>query len=480
VTDRLGPYELRGELGRGAMAIVWRGYDPKLDREVAIKEPTVPPGTPPAAAIELSERFVREGRTAAALNHPGIVTVFAADVYDGRPAIVMELIEGETLASILERGPLPPSAALSVLSQLLDAVAYAHERGVVHRDIKPDNVFVTTDGRVKLADFGIAHIGGTSALTQAGTIMGTPGYMAPEQVTGEAVDARADIFSIGAVAHEMLSGSNPFGATDGAAPTTVLYRIVHEPAPPLPPSIDASLPAGLAAVLGHAMAKDPAMRFESASAFRAALNGGVVPAGGFAPAAAATVVSQKPGAGTTNWTPYLIVGAVMIVVLGLLMAFAGGGGAQGGGVPAANTAAASASNQSAAQPSGPSETSSRAYLTGTYTQLAAYGTSSGSSIKALVDRFNRGPGASATLSQAQDLLSEIQTARSQLASTDVASSLQPVKDKQLQCFDYCVQRVQAIVDGCNAAESGGDYVSAVAAGHIPNQEFQALYPQARP
>ena len=219
VTDVLGPYEIRGELGRGAMAVVWRGFDPKLEREVAIKEPLVASGTPDYAVADLSARFVREGKAAAQLNHPGIVTIHAADVFDGRPAIVMELIEGETLSAILDRGPLPAPAAVAVLDQLLDAVAYAHDRGVVHRDVKPDNVFLTPDGRVKLADFGIAHVGSGATLTQAGTIMGTPGYMAPEQVTGDPIDGRADIFAIGSIAYEMLSGHNPFGATDGLPPT---------------------------------------------------------------------------------------------------------------------------------------------------------------------------------------------------------------------------------------------------------------------
>jgi eukaryotic-like serine/threonine-protein kinase len=146
MTDMLGPYELRGELGRGAMAIVWRGFDPKLEREVAIKEPVIPLTADEATRADLAERFVREGRAAAKLNHPGIVTIHAADVYDGRPAIVMELIEGETLSGVLARGALPAPAALSVLDQLLDAVSYAHEHGIVHRDIKPDNVFVTPTG----------------------------------------------------------------------------------------------------------------------------------------------------------------------------------------------------------------------------------------------------------------------------------------------------------------------------------------------
>ena len=338
----LGPYELRGELGRGAMAIVWRGFDTRLEREVAIKEPVVPAGTDDAARQDLALRFVREGKAAAGLNHPGIVTIHAADVFGDRPAIVMEIIEGETLSGVLERGPLPAAAALSVIDQLLDAVGYAHAHGVVHRDIKPDNVFLTSDGRIKLADFGIAHVGSTAALTQAGTVMGTPGYMAPEQVTGAPVDARADIFAIGVIAFELLTGHNPFGATDGIAPTTVMYRIVHEPMPQLPASVFASLPIDIAQVLIVATAKDPASRFADANSFRTALAGGPIVTG--VPGTPSTVVSvpwspaanlASPAASTgQNWTPYLIVGAVMLVVVGLLFVFSSGGGARGGAVAA--------------------------------------------------------------------------------------------------------------------------------------------------
>ena len=177
----IGSYELRGELGRGAMARVWRAWDPALEREVAIKEPLFDYRLTPEVHAELGRRFVAEGRTAAKLNHPGIVSIYAADVWDGRPAIVMELVDGSTLSDLLTVGALPPKAALNILDQLLDAVGYAHAHGVVHRDIKPDNIFVTKTGIVKLADFGVAHVDrGTKHATLAGTVLGTPGYMSPE------------------------------------------------------------------------------------------------------------------------------------------------------------------------------------------------------------------------------------------------------------------------------------------------------------
>ncbi len=346
----LGPYEIRGELGTGAMAVVWRGFDTRLERDVAIKEPVIPQGTDSAAAVELAARFVREGQAAAKLNHPGIVTIHAAEVFDGRAAIVMEVIEGETLATIMDRGPLEPASALAVLGQLLDAVGFAHSKGVVHRDIKPDNVFVTHDGRVKLADFGIAHVGTGASLTQAGTVMGTPGYMAPEQVTGQPVDSRADIFAIGVIGFEMLTGHNPFGATDGIAPTTIMYRIVHEPAPTLPPEAFAGLPADLGYVLATALAKDPADRFADTQAFHSALAGGPVVTGrqaGVAGTVATQAVwpAQGPGVpgvppgqqNATNMTQYWLFGGAVVLVVGGLFFF--NGSPQGGTVPSAPSVA---------------------------------------------------------------------------------------------------------------------------------------------
>lgn len=270
----LGPYEIRSELGRGAMAVVWRGYDPSLDREVALKEPRLPEGLDPAARAEYNSRFIREARAAARLNHPNIVTVHTADVHEGRAVIVMEIIAGETLGTLLQRGPLASPAALWILGQLLEAVGYAHSMGIVHRDIKPDNVFLTPDGRVKLADFGIASMGDAGTLTQAGTIMGTPGYMAPEQVLGVPADARADIFAVGVIAYEMLTGRNPFGASDGLPATTVMYKIVHESPPEISPSLLAMLPPGFIGALAVALAKDPAARFPNAEAFWEALSAG--------------------------------------------------------------------------------------------------------------------------------------------------------------------------------------------------------------
>lgn len=341
---RIGPYELRGELGRGAMACVWRAWDPNLEREVAVKEPLFDPRLPQEVLDEMGRRFVAEGRAAARLSHPNIVTVYAADVWDGRPAIVMELVDGVTVRELLQNGPLEPAQALMLLDQLLDAVGYAHNKGVVHRDIKPDNVFVTRDGRVKLADFGIAHVdgGAMTRATVAGSVLGTPGYMSPEQARGVEVDARSDLFSVGVVAYEMLAGRNPFGAGEGGDSTALIYRIVHEPAPELPASASSGLPADLRPGVMAALAKDPANRPSSAAELKAMLHGNeptvnATPAWG---AASYGTASGPVRPKSRSWLPYAIVAGVAVVILAIV--FANAMNATHGGTAAqpSNTSAA--------------------------------------------------------------------------------------------------------------------------------------------
>ena len=361
--DRIGPYELRGELGRGAMARVWRAWDPKLQREVAIKEPLFDPRLSQAIIDEMGRRFVAEGRTAARLNHPGIVTIYAADVYDGRPAIVMELIDGETLSARLSRGPLAPAEALSVLDQLLDAVGYAHQHGVVHRDIKPDNVFVTANGRVKLADFGIAHAdGGLSTMgTVAGAVLGTPGYMSPEQATGSPVDGRSDLFSVGTMAYEMLTGSNPFGAGAGTDATTLIYRIVHEPAPELPATASAGLPYDLRPAIMAALSKNPLDRPQTADEFRAMLrNTSSVPTP--TPTPTPTQQPPQPQPQSRSWLPYLLVALVGVVVLGFALMSAIGGGGGGSGSSGSSTSAQDNRPAEGQDEDGPAEQEASYYL----------------------------------------------------------------------------------------------------------------------
>jgi len=358
MTDKIGHYEIIEEIGRGAMAIVWRARDQRLGRDVALKEPIAPQGITGELASELAERFVREGRAAARLNHPGVVTVYDAGIYEDRAIIVMEYVRGRTLTEVLAGGALPAEQAISFAHQLLDVVGYAHSQGIIHRDIKPDNVFLTQDGRVKLGDFGIARIGESSALTQAGQLLGTPGYMAPEQIKGEPVDNRADLFAVGAVLFEMLTGQNPFGATEGLAPTAVMFRVVQED-PPDSLMDAAGLTPELRRVLLAALAKDPDQRFARADDFRAALSGEfspLQPASMFAASSGSSshvgvpahhanaVVSSHgydliQGSGRPGWLPYAAVIALGTVATVVLIAMANSGAGTPSAVPVVETGA---------------------------------------------------------------------------------------------------------------------------------------------
>jgi serine/threonine protein kinase len=274
MTPGLGRYRLTGVLGRGAMGVVHRAYDPFVDREVAVKELVLPPDLPPHAAEDAVARFYNEARAAGRLSHPCIVTVYDVGEENGRVYLAMELLEGPTLAEVLARvGSLPPDQAEAVLTQVAEALAAAHAQGVVHRDIKPDNCFWLPDGRVKVADFGIARVGNRSSRTLTGTVLGTPGYMAPEQVRGQAATPAADVFSWGVLAYECLTGRPPFGADEPAA---VMYRIVHEDPPDLTILCPDASPS-LVAIIGRALAKNPAERYPDARGLVADLRAGAIP-----------------------------------------------------------------------------------------------------------------------------------------------------------------------------------------------------------
>lgn len=325
--SQLGPYELRGELGRGAMAVVWRAWDPMLEREIAIKEPLLRPDLLPDVRQEFVDRFQGECRTAARLNHPNIITVYDAGLFDGRPAVIMELVQGETLAQVLARGPFSLTQALTLEVQLLHALGYAHSSGVVHRDVKPDNVFVTSDGRIKLADFGIACLQGGNSYTQAGTVLGSPGYMAPEQIRGIPADQRADIFSAGVVLYEMLAGVNPFEAGN---PLATMDNAMNNPIPSLGLGGTA---VDVDAVIARATAKEPAQRFASAEEMILALGVGQLAENGAGP-------SKRFGAPVLiGLGAAAVVGVVAVAVAGL------GSGAPGvapTGVQTASTGVVSA------------------------------------------------------------------------------------------------------------------------------------------
>jgi serine/threonine-protein kinase len=258
--ERIGHYRIVQEIGHGAMGRVWLAHDDVIKRNVAIKELLFPQGIGEEDKREAIERFEREAQAAGSLSHPNIVTIFNVEEAEGIPFIVMEYLEGATLAQVIQEGPMTVPRSTGILAQLCDALSYAHAHQVVHRDIKPENIFLLFDGRLKVTDFGIARVLGTSTVTQIGTVMGTPGYMSPEQVKGERVDWRTDIFSTGVLLYEMLTGRNPFEAD---TPTSVMYKVVHEEPPPLS-AINPDLPPHLQAVITRACAKDRDARYQDA------------------------------------------------------------------------------------------------------------------------------------------------------------------------------------------------------------------------
>jgi serine/threonine-protein kinase len=259
---RFGRYEVEREIGEGAMGRVYRCFDPMMKRVVAIKTVRKEFLTR-ETRDEYLRRFRREAQAAGRLSHPSIVSVF--DV--GEDYFVMEYLEGSSLQVILrDRGQLAAEEALRILTPLGDALDYAHRSGIVHRDIKPGNVFVLADGRPKLMDFGVAHLE-SSAMTAQGHFFGSPSYMAPEQVSGGQVTAAADLFSLGVVAYEMMTGHRPF---EGASITAIMYRVVNEDAPP-PRQWDFDLPPIYDDIFKRALSKSPEERFPDATSLVRAL-----------------------------------------------------------------------------------------------------------------------------------------------------------------------------------------------------------------
>jgi serine/threonine-protein kinase len=256
-------YELGPVLGQGGMAKVHQGLDRQLGRQVAIKV-LAPPFD---RDREFVERFQREARAAAGLSHPNIVAVFDSGSDDGTHYIVTELVEGETLADRLRRdGPMPQAEAVAVAVDIARALAAAHERGLIHRDIKPGNVMLLPDARVKVVDFGIARAAGSDTLTNTGVVLGSTAYLSPEQASGQPVDERADLYALGCVLYEMLTGRVPFSAD---TPIATMYRHVNEDPPP--PSTFAPVPSELEDIVMRALEKEPKRRFASASELEAAL-----------------------------------------------------------------------------------------------------------------------------------------------------------------------------------------------------------------
>jgi len=262
----LGKYRIGETLGAGAMGIVYRAFDPHIERHVAIK-------TVRRELLESGERasliarFRNEAQAAGRLTHPHIVGVYDYGETAETAYIVMELVNGRSLKSVLEGGRIPELAAtLDWFGQLLAALGFAHERGVIHRDLKPANLLIDEAGRLKVTDFGIAHVE-SSAMTMVGAMIGTPGYMSPEQFSGDAVDARSDLFSAAVVLYQMLTGQRAFA---GASQAAVMQQVMHET--PRPPSAcNPALPPALDAVLMRALSKQRAARHATAAALRDAL-----------------------------------------------------------------------------------------------------------------------------------------------------------------------------------------------------------------
>ena len=354
-----GPYRIEAPLGRGGMAVVVRAHDPVLDRDVALKV------LPPELLHDptFADRFRQEARVAARLEHPHILPIHAYGIEQGRPWMAMRLVAGGSLADRLRLGPLAPAAAATVLAEVASALDYAHAHGVVHRDVKPANVLLDDAGHAYLADFGIARLAeGSAVVTATGVVQGTPAYMAPEQALGSRVDGRADVYALGIVAFECLTGRQPY---TGSTPLAILMKHVSEP---VPEPLAAEVAAPLTPVLRRCLAKDPAERWPTAGSFARALTAAssAVPAAAATPTelptlsftdGAATGATTAAGPGTGRW---VAAGAALALLLVLAGTWVAGrllgptlglpGSAPASASPAAAAAAATATATAVVQP----------------------------------------------------------------------------------------------------------------------------------
>ena len=262
---QLGRYRLLAELGRGAMGVVYRAEDPLLNRTVAIK--TIIMTDDPAGRADFEARFLQEAKAAGGLNHPNLITIHDVGREGDVAYMAMELLEGTELRELITRGRLPLPFALDVAAQVADGLAHAHEHGVVHRDIKPGNIMIVRERRAKIMDFGIARVRASDVKTQTGAILGSPRYISPEQVNGQPVDRRCDIFSLGVVLHELAAGEPPFSA---ATMTQLMHQIAT--AAPRPPSAaNPAVPAMLDLIVAKTLEKQPDARYQSAGELAADL-----------------------------------------------------------------------------------------------------------------------------------------------------------------------------------------------------------------
>ncbi len=260
---KIGRYEILDEVGQGAMGTVYCARDPLIERTVAIK--TVPIEQLQREGPDAESRFLREAQSAGRLSHTSIVTIYDVGEADGLAYIAMEYLSGATLRDVMNKGPMPLDLVLDTTLQMAEALAFAHENGVIHRDVKPANVVVTGQrGRIKLTDFGIAHLANSSH-THAGQMLGSPRYMSPEQAMGREIDGRSDIFSLGAVLYEMLTGQYAF---DGDSLPTIVFRVINE-TPVAVGSLRPHLPAELVDLLARMLHKNPDVRPDAPTVLKA-------------------------------------------------------------------------------------------------------------------------------------------------------------------------------------------------------------------
>src|SRR5947208_10724412 len=305
---KLGPYEIQSALGAGGMGEVYRARDNRMGRDVALKI------LPESFALEGDRlhRFEQEARAVAALNHPNILAIFDTGQDNGSPYLVSELLEGETLRTVLDGGVLPQRKTIEYGVQIAQGLAAAHDKGIVHRDLKPENIFVNKDGRIKILDFGLAKLAQkanaaaaddgitlTSSHTAAGVVMGTASYMAPEQVRGEPADPRTDIFAFGALLYEMLSGKRAFRRDTPAETMTAVLKEdppeISDPGHPISPALDR--------IVRRCLEKDPEQRFQSAKDLSFALG-----ALSGTDSSAAARIAEKPRS-----TIFVLWGAVFVI-----------------------------------------------------------------------------------------------------------------------------------------------------------------------
>jgi len=255
----IGKYEIRGILGKGGMGIVYKALDPDIEREVAIKTIHFDALTEGTEKEELLTRVIREAKAAGRLNHPNIITIYDVIRDKNLTYIVMQYVDGPSLQALIDSGKtFSPQEIVDILKPVAEALDFAHQGGIIHRDIKPANILMDKSGQPFLADFGVARIE-TSTLTQAGTTVGTLSYMSPEQIKGETVDKRSDIFALGVILYELLAGKKPFG---GDNMSTIVYRIVNEE-PPRVTEVNKALHGGYESVVRRALAKNPEDRYQS-------------------------------------------------------------------------------------------------------------------------------------------------------------------------------------------------------------------------